>query len=151
MNSFFLKFAALCLFLITPMHAFAKIISLPATVPYDPVRPWVNFSKEIQQLFDIYLDPPTIMSDKCKTKEPYMLLAFIYRGEVDHKFMAVYGPQDRSLSWCWINLFSFSDKLAYVGKEWDGPPWYPTIYKQVWCKREGLLKPENCAVIDHPI
>lgn len=63
-----------------------------------------------------------------------MLTALIYRGEVDHKFAAVYAPQDRSLTWCWINLMSYKTTLGYEGIQWDGPVWTPHINQQVWCR-----------------
>jgi hypothetical protein len=136
----------------------AGVIQLPDSVPYNAAQgPQAGFSKQVQAYFSITQDGAE--SADCKTS-PYVLTDFLYRGEVDHTFVAVYGPVDRNLSWCWINLqshplvadfdSSFTKETLIPSMEGSGwnvntlPAKSAWWNKQIYCQTPG--QPSACLI-----
>lgn len=126
-----------CLVLFSSIASAAAPIVLPGHVPFNPRNPASAFSSTVRAYFNITAEISWNPPEACNTKEDYILTDFLYRGAVDHTFYAVYGPADRSLSGCWLNVQSRSDELAYIGTQWNGPAWTDGKDQQVYCALTG--------------
>lgn len=137
-------FGAFSLMMVPVLACAADFIQLPDSVSYIPNAPASAFNAQVNNHFNITVDSTTITSSDCSTStDPntpyvtYVLTDFLYRGEVDHTFVAVYGPKDRNLSWCWINLQSNSKNLVPKGNGWDQSALAQWWKKQVYCDFEN--------------
>jgi hypothetical protein len=122
----------------------SDLVVLPLSITYYPNDPQLGFSPQVNTHFKISADDTTKTSPVCYTPaDPnkhyvtYILTDLLYRGEADHTVYAVYGPEDRGLSWCWVNVQSRSTLVKPTGSGWDQSAMAQWWKNQVYCQFSG--------------